>query len=163
MSLASVVAVSVAALVAVGCSHTYHPEYHPETRYSFVQNISYGDPDDAERCKLGRTAQCWRRCFEKSEGEACYLLGVMFETGHGVPKSHVDAARMSALAGKLGYAPASIDVEMAAPYLDLWGHDGPGKPTRQERPETGARGGNVSSPGGVVVYGSVSGDVYLGR
>jgi hypothetical protein len=152
------VARTVLAFAVGGCTETYHPEYHPENRYSFVQNISVGSPGDTDRCKLGRTAECWRECFHRSEGEACYLLGVMFETGHGVPKSHADARSMSQLAAKLGYAPASIDVEMAAPYLDLWGHEGAGKPVDPK-----ARGGSVSSPGGVVVYGSVAGDVYVGR
>jgi hypothetical protein len=150
-------AVGASALtVLAGCSHTYHPEYHPETHYSFVQNISVGVPE--ERCKLGRTGECWRECFERSRGEACYLLGVMFETGHGVARSHEDAVRMSAVASKLGYAPADIDVQMAAPYVDLWGHD---------KAKTGSvgqsKGQNVSSPGGVIVYGSVNGDIFLGH
>jgi hypothetical protein len=143
--------------LTAGCSRTYHPEYHPETRYSFVQNISVGVPE--ERCKLGRSGECWRECFERSHGEACYLLGVMFETGHGVARSHEDALRMSALASKLGYAPAAIDVELAAPYLDLWGRDH--APSVASPPTVAS--GNVSSPGGVIVYGSVNGDVVLGR
>jgi len=155
-------AVALAAFVAfaasAGCARTYHPEYHPETRYSFVQNVSIGAPVDPDRCKLGRTGECWRSCFE-----ACYLLGVMFETGHGVPRSHDDAVRMSTLAAKLGYAPAAIDVEMAAPYVDLWDHEtrraSVPPPTRDRR----SAAGTVSSPGGVVVYGSVNGDIYLGH
>lgn len=154
---------SLACLAA--CVRTVHPEYHPETRYSFVQNISVGAPTDAEVCKLGRTGECWRACFERSRGEACYLLGVMFETGHGVPKSHEDATRMRALAGQLGYAPAAIDVDMAAPYLDLWGHDDtrlrPGAPIVRRSKATEPPRGAVSSPGGLVVYGSINGDVYL--
>ena len=105
---ASVVAASTGALFVSACTQTYHPEYHPETRYSFQQNISYGAPVETERCKLGRTAECWRACFHESNGEACYLLGVMFETGHSVPRSHTNAARMSALASKLGYAPRCV-------------------------------------------------------
>jgi TPR repeat protein len=139
----------------LGCSQTYHPEFHPETRYSFVQNISMGAPE--ERCDLGRTAACWCDCFARSHGDACYLLGVMFETGHGVPRSHDDAVRMSLLAAKLGYAPASIDVDMAAPYIDLWGHD---QTTTVGVSKTSTS--NVSSTGGVVVYGSVNGDIILG-
>jgi TPR repeat protein len=128
-----------------------------------VQNISYGVPVDTEQCKLGRTGECWRECFQRSQGGACYLLGVMFETGHGVPHSHSDALSMSALAVKLGYVPASVDVEMAAPYLDLWGHDSRKVQTTESSPKTETGAGNVSSPGGLVVYGSVNGDIYLGR
>jgi TPR repeat protein len=147
----------LAALVSGACSRTYHPEYHPETRYSFVQNISVGE--GSERCKLGRAAECWRECFHASRGEACYLLGLMFETGHGVARSHADAERMSSLARSLGYAPASIDVEMAAPYIDLWRRGGDRTPRGpQTQPSA-----TVSSPGGVVVYGSVNGDVYVGK
>jgi hypothetical protein len=25
------------------CSRTYHPEYHPETSYSYVQNVTYAE------------------------------------------------------------------------------------------------------------------------
>lgn len=154
----------LAAAALSGCVRTYHPEFHPETRYELVQNISVGAPVREERCTLGRTGECWRECFARSRGEACYLLGVMFETGHGVPRSHEDAVRMSTLAAKLGYAPASIDVDMAAPYLDLWGQERSAAaakaPTHDPMP---AHAGSVSSPGAVVVYGSVNGDIYLGR
>ena len=154
----------VALAVGAGCSRTYHPEYHPETRYSFVQNITVGDVENNARCKLGRVGECWRDCFERSHGEACYLLGVMFETGHGVRQNHEDAIRMSALAGKLGYAPASIDIDMAAPYLDLWSR---APRTPEPRPRGGSTGqglaGSVTPTGPLIVYGSIGGDVYLGR
>ncbi len=162
-----VLARCLASTLLGGCVATYHPEYHPETRYSFVQTIVTGGaatPDDTDRCKLGRAGACWRGCFERSHGEACYLLGVMFETGHGVARSHDDAVRMAALASKLGYAPASIDVDMAAPYIDLWGHEGTKvPPPTTPLPRTEPRDAMVTSSGAVVVYGSVNGDIYLGR
>jgi len=166
--LARLATLPAVVLLLAGCARTYHPEYHPETRFSFVQNVSYGVPAAPEVCKLGRTGECWRSCFEHSRGESCYLLGVMFETGHGVPRSHDDAIRMTALAAQLGYAPAAIDVEMAAPYLDLWTHDSTRAPEPETRHAERAKGtngekGTVSSPGGVVVYGSVNGDIYIGR
>jgi hypothetical protein len=148
----------VAAALLVGlsaCSQTYHPEFHPEARYSFVQNISLGPPAEVERCKLGRVPECWRACMDRSEGEACYLMGLMFQTGHGVRESREDAAQFVALAAKLGYAPASIDVDMAAPYLDLWGHEA--------KPGPRATKGTVTSPGAVIIYGDLKGDVYVGR
>jgi hypothetical protein len=59
--------------------------------------------------------------------------------------------------------PAPIDVEMAAPYLKLWNRsDAKGRPVT---PAQGAHPphGSVSSPGGLVIYGDVYGDVFLGR
>lgn len=146
-----------------GCAVTYHREYHPETRVSYVQNVTYGVTESHGRCKLGRTTECWDDCFARSEGEACYLLGVMFETGNGVPVRHDSAERLSALASHLGYRPAEIDVDMAAPYLDLWRHD----PTRDSRPPSRLRTSGEPralqhGSGAVVVYGNLNGDVYVG-
>jgi hypothetical protein len=31
----------VTTLVLGACSRQYHPEYHPETSYSYVQNVTY--------------------------------------------------------------------------------------------------------------------------
>ena len=164
------------------CSSTYHPEFHPQSSYSYVQNISLGPPPDTGECRLGRAGDCWRQCFTSSNGEACYLLSVMFETGHDVPRNHDHALRLSALARKLGYAPATIDIAMAAPYIDLW-RGGSREPraekctgaacastkvstsagTAEAPVSPGSLVGSVSSPGGVVVYGSLNGDVYIGR
>ena len=157
-TLAGLVALLAPPASLFACSQTYHPEYHPETSYSFVQNVSYGTVAAPDRCKLGRTGDCWRACFDRSDGAACYLLGVMFETGNGVPRSHEKAARMAALASKLRYEPAVIDVDMAAPYLDLWGRD-----VHEPALPSAHASGEVSAPGGVVIYGSLNGDVYLGH
>jgi hypothetical protein len=32
---------AVAFAAAAGCYSNYHPEYHPETRYTVVQNVTY--------------------------------------------------------------------------------------------------------------------------
>jgi hypothetical protein len=153
---APLLALALSSSAALGCATTYHPEYHPETRYTFVQNVSYGDKNEPPACNLGQAEPCWRACFERSAGEACYLLGLMFETGHGLAKSHEDAARMTALARSLGYGPASIDLQVAAPYLDLWSRGGAAAP----KPP---RVSSVSSKGGLIVYGSVNGDIFLGK
>jgi TPR repeat protein len=146
-----------------GCSRTYHPEYHPENRYSFIQNISVGAPATPSPCAPGKARECWRECFERSRGEACYLLGVMFETGHGVARSHDNAQQMTQLAGRLGYVQAAIDLEMAAPYLDLWSyeHRPAARASSISAPRARPAAGAVTSGGGVVVYGSVNGDIYL--
>jgi len=154
----------VAGIVMVACSTTVHSEYHPEARFSFVQNIAVGVPEEPDHCELGRAPECWRGCFARSRGAACYALAVMFETGHGIPLSHDNARRMAAVAARLGYAPAAIDVDMAAPYVDLWSHapsglsGAPVPRSGEMRPPV-----SVTSTGGLVVYGSVSGDVFLGR
>jgi hypothetical protein len=71
------------------------------------------------------------------------------------------------------HGPAPIDLAMAAPYVKLWEHtpntgghshaDG-GNSSRPSSP-TGAAAprGSVTSPGGLVIYGDVYGDVFLGR
>jgi TPR repeat protein len=142
-----------------GCTVSYHREYHPETRVSYVQNVTYGIPEDTNRCRLGRASECWNECFARSRGEACYLLGVMFETGNGVPQRHESAERLQALAAHLGYQPAEIDTVMAAPYLDLWRHESQGK----RPPSVPDRGVVRAGNGVVVVYGSLNGDVYVGK
>jgi TPR repeat protein len=154
-------ALVVACVASSACVQTYHPEYHPEVRYSYVQNITYGVPVDTNRCKLGRASECWDECFARSRGEACYLLSVMFETGNGFPRRHDSAERLSALAARLGYEPAAIDVTMAAPYLDLWRHD---TSYRGGRPSGVRDAGQVRSEKGVVVvYGNLNGEVYMGK
>jgi TPR repeat protein len=147
-------------LMLASCTRVSHPEYHPETQYSFVQNITLA-PDEPAECRLGRTRACWQGCFVKQRGESCYILGVMFETGHEVPKSREEAATLRSLAARLGYEPASVDVEMAAPYLELWGREKPASPPVAAKSK-GPPSGKVSSKGGLVVYGSVNGDIYLG-
>jgi hypothetical protein len=155
-----------ALLLAVGwlalsaCATTYHPEYHPEVRYSFVQNISYGPPVEASHCRLGLANECWNECFARSRGEACYLLSVMFETGNAVPRRHDSAERLAAVAARLGYEPAAIDVTMAAPYLDLWRHE---RSARGERPKGADTAVVRSEKGVVVVYGNLNGDVVFGK
>jgi len=95
--------------------NTYHREYHPESRYSVVQNVVYAQ-------------------------NVVSLPPVP-------PESH----------------PAPIDVEMAAPYLKLWDRAGAkGSPPRGAQ-DPGAPHGSVRSPGSVVIYGDVYGDVFLGR
>ncbi len=152
---------AVVCALPVACVSTYHPEYHPEIRYSYVQNISYGVPEGATHCRLGLASECWNECFGRQSGEACYLLSVMFETGNGVPQRHESAERLAAVAGRLGYEPAAIDVTMAAPYLDLWRHE---TTPRGVRP-SGARDQGVvrAEKGVVVVYGNLNGDVVIGK
>jgi TPR repeat protein len=147
-------------LLMASCTRVSHPEYHPETQYSFVQNITLASADDPAECRLGRPRACWQGCFVKQRGESCYILGVMFETGHEVPRSREEATTLRNLAARLGYEPASVDLDMAAPYLDLWGREKP--PSIAEKPKSSAPG-KVSSKGGIVVYGSVNGDIYLGE
>jgi hypothetical protein len=104
-------------LVSLGlgaCTSTYHPEYHPESSYKYVQNVVYAQnlvvrPPDPKM----------------------------------VP----------------------IDLEMAAPYVDLWGRGGakseaPASPPPPQRP---APHGKLTSPGGVVIYGDVYGDIFFNR
>jgi hypothetical protein len=31
----------VASLFVAACSRTYHPDYHPETSYTYAQNVTY--------------------------------------------------------------------------------------------------------------------------
>jgi hypothetical protein len=150
----------VVALALAACSRTYHPDYHPETRYSFIQNISVGSNEGRPHCRAGHAAECFHDCMTLGSGEACYLLGVMFEIGDGVRKDHETASRLVALADKLGYAGAAIDLQMAAPYLDLWG-GGERAPAATVTPSSSS--GVVTSGTPVVVYGSMNGDIYLTR
>jgi TPR repeat protein len=145
----------------LACATTYHPEYHPETRYSFVQNITYGVPADTNHCRLGLANECWNECFARTRVEACYLLSVMFETGNGVPQRRESAVRLAAVAAKLGYEPAAIDVVMAAPYLDLWRHETSARGTRPKKARD--KGMVRSEKGVVVVYGNLNGNVYVGK
>jgi TPR repeat protein len=154
-------ALAAVCVASTACATTYHPEYHPEVHYSYVQNINYGVPASTKRCRLGMANECWNECFGGASGEACYLLGVMFETGNGVPQRHESAERLSAVAAKLGYEPAAIDVTMAAPYMDLWRHETTPRGTRPT--EARDRGMVRSEKGVVVVYGNLNGDVIVGR
>lgn len=40
MRALATIALPLAALVAAGCGSTYHPDYHPESRYAYSQTIS---------------------------------------------------------------------------------------------------------------------------
>ena len=94
------------------CTSTYHPEYHPESSYKYVQNVVYA-----------------QNLVVKPQD----------------PKT------------------SPIDLEMAAPYLDLWGRQefrksGGAPPSQPPGPR-----GKVSSDGGMVIYGDVYGDIFFNR
>jgi hypothetical protein len=131
------------------CSQEYHPDYHPE----YVQNVTYSRvynvPDAAETitqkpdergCSMGRAAACWNECFHESRGWSCELLGVMFRTGEGVFPDQATADRLHERACALGPCGAKRNGGAPAP---------------------GA--GVVTTPGGVVVYGDMNGNVVLGH
>jgi len=148
-----------AAASLVGCAHEYHPEYHPETRTSYVQNVTYAQnawvlpqptniAPSAEgtyalgggevACAPGRPTECWRDCFKRASGAACHELASMFEAGYGVVPSHDNAQRLARRACDLGEC---------GPLRTAWR----GQP------------GDVSSPGSIVVYGDFKGNVVIGR
>jgi hypothetical protein len=58
---------------------------------------------------------------------------------------------------------APVDLEMAAPYLDLWKQNSRTVPLEKSAPARDTPRGKVSSPGGIVIYGDVYGDVFLDR
>ncbi len=146
-------------LFASACTHEVHPEYHPEARYSYVQNVTYaenawiappssaGSPGVApslessyalgaggDTCEGGRAQACWRECFKDATGESCARLADMFARGDGVTRSPDNARRLAQRACDLGTC-------------------------GQRRPAAGV----VSSPGTVIVYGDFNGNVVLGR
>ena len=145
---------ALAALAALaGCSRSYHPEYHPETSYSYVQNVTYaqnawylgdGAPAatdaspalparDDGTCKPYGPHICFRECYQSAKSESCYVLGVMFTKGDRVYRSPENARKLFAKACELG--------DCRPPPTDA----------------------NVSSPGTVVVYGNVYGQIHIGR
>jgi hypothetical protein len=149
-------AVAVLALASAQCTHEYHPEYHPEQRY--VQQVTYSrvynvpgtatvangsvvalppaSPDD-RGCSLGRAAACWSECFHLERGWSCELLGVMFRTGEGVFPNAETAAKLHARACALGQcSPGNVAAVPPAA---------------------------VTSPGNVVIYGDMNGNVVLGH
>jgi hypothetical protein len=107
------VLVLASSMALVACSTTYHPEYHPESSYKYVQNVLYAQNVVVRPEPSGETAP--------------------------------------------------IDLEMAAPYLNLWSGGGSGQAPPAPVPTPGAPHGKVSSPGGVVIYGDVYGDMFFGR
>jgi hypothetical protein len=114
-----VAAVVTASLALVACSSSYHPEYHPQSATTYVQNVTY-----AHNVSYGGSA---------------------------------DAP------AAISY-PAGVDVAMAGPYLftgatSTANAPGPGAPP----PGQAHRVGTVASPGAVVVYGNVNGNIILGR
>src|SRR5262249_39181900 len=110
-------------LLAAACSSTYHPEYHPETSYSYAQNVTYAEtafygvparapttvtwppslPAGDGPCEMGRPNDCWRGCFREADGESCFLLGAMFDSGMGVARNAENARRLYDLACAGGY------------------------------------------------------------
>ena len=161
------VAFALAPLLIAGCARTYHPEYHPETSYTYaqtitnVQNTIYGSaalpssepeanvgatppepPPDVEpesgRCAAGRASPCWRACYRDADGHACAVLAAMFERGDSLGRDLDDARRLFARACDLGDC---------------------GLP----RPAVPAQRGRVTAPGTVIVYGNFSGSIYVGR
>jgi hypothetical protein len=143
------------AMACAHCSRVYHPDYHPQATY--VQNLTYtrvygipvppessgadvapGARAPAERgCALGRPTACWNECFHEGRGWSCELLSVMFRTGEGVFPDQGVANNLHARACALGQC---------------------------GRPEAGAAGaGQITSPGSVVVYGDVNGNIVLGQ
>jgi hypothetical protein len=106
---------AIGCLASAACYRSYHPEYHPESSVSYVQNVVYTQKVVVEPPEPG--------------------------------------------------LPPPIDVAMAAPYLRLWERTGKegNERTGSPPPTNGATHGKVTSPGGVVVYGDVYGDVFVGR
>lgn len=103
------------ALASLGaCTQTYHPEYHPQSAVTYVQNVTYAH-----------------------------------NLTYGTSNSSTPVAQ--------------VDVDLAAPYLM------PGDTAPVSRPMPAApkpedrRPGTVRTPGAVVVYGNLNGNVYLGR
>jgi hypothetical protein len=145
-------AVIVLSFACAHCYEEYHPDYHPEygqhVTYSRVYNLA-GAGENAlavaskpplaqERgCSMGRAAACWNECFHESRGWSCELLGVMFRTGEGVFPDQATADRLHERACALGQC-------------------GP-------RGATAPGAGVVTSPGSVVVYGDMNGNVVLGH
>jgi len=143
-------AVSLAA-----CVREYRPEYHPETRASYVQNVTYAQnawvmppPErvapsadgtyaiDAElACADERPFACWRDCFRRASGAACLELASMYEAGYRVVRNHDAAQSLAARACTLGEC-------------------GPLRSSFR---------GEVGSPGAVVVYGDFKGTVLIGH
>ena len=142
-------------LFACACSREVHPDFHPQTTY--VQNVTYardvynlgaeaprsadgrasGESRESRGCSTGSAPACWSECFHQGRAWACELLSVMFRTGDGVFPDAAASARLHARACALGECARS---------------DTPSGP-----------GGNITSPGGVVVYGDLHGNVVLGR
>ncbi len=140
----------LAALGLTACASTYHPDYHPESRYSYVQNVTYAQnayvlPDDAkvDSCAPGKPTECWWDCYKRSNGDACDLLSVMYEIGDRVKRDHATAARLQQRACDLGACGGLADVPTEA--------------------SAGRGSGSVSSAGGVVVYGDFNGTITVGR
>src|ERR1700733_11198558 len=124
---------SVSALAAplvlaalAGGSRTYPPEYHPETSYSYTQNVTVaqnawylGDSSkpaatdaspaspalpvrDDGTCKPYGPHICFRECYQSSKSESCYVLGVMFAKGDRVYRSADNARTLFKKACDLG-------------------------------------------------------------
>lgn len=154
----------LAGATASACANEYHPEYHPVSTYSYVQNVTYardivnvqraprpspgasverdvraalaGSGADDAPCADGGALACYRECFHGRASRACYRLGVMFDRGIEVVASPKTAARLYAMACRMGDCDEPPDAPAGAP---------------------------VTSPGTLVVYGNVNGNVVIGR
>ena len=119
----ALLSVVTASLALVACSRSFHPEYHPQTATTFVQNVVY-----AHNVAYGRSGEM---------GEVSPTQGVA-----------------------IAY-PASVDLAMANPYLFTAPATSP--TPAAALPAQPHRVGTVASPGAVVVYGNVNGNIVLGR
>jgi hypothetical protein len=121
---ALLVPVVSASLALVACSRSFHPEYHPQTATTYVQNVVY-----AHNVAYGASG-------ELSTAASPEGVAIAYPTG--------------------------VDLAMANPYLFT-------APASTAVPATTApaaqphRVGTVASPGAVVVYGNVNGNIVLGR
>lgn len=142
----------LAACLLGGCSRIVHPDYHPEATYHVVQNVTYahhvvqigagdtGGPrptSNGSACRQGSAPACWADCFHEGAARACELLSLMFRTGDGVVPDAKVAAQLHARACALGDCAEQDD---------------------ENRPAD-----TVRTPGAVVIYGDLNGNVVIGR
>jgi TPR repeat protein len=130
------------------CASTYHAEYHPESQYSYVQNVTYAQnafvlpaAPNVDSCTPGHPAECWWDCFKRLNGDACDLLSVMYEIGDQVQRDHANAARLQERACELGACGGLADLPAEA--------------------SAGRGMGSVSSAGGVIVLGDFNGTINV--